>query len=224
MATMPIKDGGLGVYTMADTDAAPHYMKSLTTIYFGGVRNTLPSSFALNDREYLLWQYNKKEHAMDFLKSIPISGMNQSVGSRQFSVVLQYRLDNGNPSRPADIIVYNWKYGKDVCFNVTGVSPFTSARTRNFTPGHAINVAVSRKVNKYLNICTTHGYGFKALDFTTLGELGEDTILFLKRVGNCLASHDANYKVGSSLFYRLGIIIQKGVGAQLVARLPTNSL
>lgn len=36
-----------------------------------------------------------------------------------------------------------------------------------------------------------------------------------------MAAHDANNNLGSSLYYRLGIIIQKGVGTQLVARLPT---
>lgn len=52
----------------------------------------------------------------------------------------------------------------------------------------------------------------------------EDTCIFLSRLKNRLASQDANSKVGGSLFHRIGITIQKSVGAQLVARLPTKSL
>lgn len=102
--------------------------------------------------------------------------------------------------RPADIMVYNWEDGRDVCMDVTGVSPFTSARTRNFAPGHAISAAVTRKNNKYLDKCTSHNYGFVVLAFSTFGELSADIISFLKRLGNCIARHDANFKIGNSLF------------------------
>lgn len=132
--------------------------------------------------------------------------------------------DSAGEAKHADILVYNREDGKDVFFDVTVVSPFTSARTRNYTPGHAISSAVSCKRNKYLDKCSAHGYGFNALAFTTLGELGEDTIIFMNKMRNCLIHHDANYKVGSSLFHRLGITIQKGVGAQLVARLPSTDV
>lgn len=126
--------------------------------------------------------------------------------------------------KPADVLVYNWEDGKDVCFDVTVVSPFTSARTRNYTPGHAISSAVSRKCTKYLDKCLSHGYGFNVLAFTTFYELGEDAIIFMKRLRNCFIRHDANYKIGCSLFHRIGITIQKGVGAHLVARLPSTDV
>lgn len=113
--------------------------------------------------------------------------------------------------KPADILVYNWIDGKDVCFDVTCVSPFTTARTRNFTPGHAISATITRKCHKYLDKCAALGYGFGVLAFSTLGELSEYKITFLRRLRNCLIGHDANSKVGDSLFHRLGIDIQKGV-------------
>ncbi|XP_026378263.1 uncharacterized protein LOC113272672 [Papaver somniferum] len=188
---------------------------------------------------------------MDLLKAIPIAGLNQAVGARQFSVVLQYRLgiplfeagsscsicarpwiygdhaihcvrevgpkfrhdmvrdafadmcykagvaarkevslgflsNSTNTQKPADILVYYWIDGKDVCFDVTWVFPFTSARTRSFTPDHAILAVVTRKMHKYLDQCASHGHGFQVLAFTTLGELSEDTVVFLKRLRNCL--------------------------------------
>lgn len=72
--------------------ATPHFMKNLEATYFDFVKETLPSCFVLNDRVSILWQHNREKHAMDFLKVIPIAGLNQVVISRQFSVVLQYRL------------------------------------------------------------------------------------------------------------------------------------
>ncbi|XP_026414846.1 uncharacterized protein LOC113310393 isoform X2 [Papaver somniferum] len=139
-------------------------------------------------------------------------------------VSLGFSSNNVYSLRPADILFYNWEDGKDVCMDVTGVSPFTSARTRNFTPGHAISATVTRKRDKYLDTCTAQGYGFVVLAFSTLGELGSEMISFLQRLRNCLVSHDANHKIGDSLFFRLGVVIQKGIGAQLVARIPAPNV
>lgn len=51
-----------------------------------------------------------------------------------------------------------------------------------------------------------------------------NSIEFLKRLKSYIGRHDVNIKVGNFLFIRIGLTIQKGVGAQLVARLPTSSL
>lgn len=59
---------------------------------------------------------------------------------------------------------------------------FPSQLPRLATSGRAISMAISHKRNKYLDKCSTHGYEFGVLDFTTLGELGEDTCVFLKRL------------------------------------------
>lgn len=48
-------------------------------------------------------------------------------------------------------------------------------------------------------------------------------ICFFKRLKNCLINNDAGSGSGSFIFHRLGVVIQKGVGAQLVARLPTKN-
>ncbi|XP_026411629.1 uncharacterized protein LOC113306930 [Papaver somniferum] len=144
MVTLPIKDGGLGVYTMADTfkycylascaqtrhlqdvilqhttsfdvsqqyhhalqvyiqicglspsqfninDVAPHLMKSLAATYFDAIKKELPNKYSLSARDIDLWQCNRTKHAMDFLKVVPIHGLNQAVVPRQFRAVLNYR-------------------------------------------------------------------------------------------------------------------------------------
>ncbi|XP_026403713.1 uncharacterized protein LOC113299002 [Papaver somniferum] len=137
LATLPIKDGGFGIYTLNDTcqycflascaqnqhlqqsilkqssvldpsfrfkhalqsftqvcglsvsgfsinDAAPQYMKTLAVIYFGAVKERIPTNFSLTDRDLTLWHCNRTPHAMDFLKAIPIHGINQAIAPRQF--------------------------------------------------------------------------------------------------------------------------------------------
>lgn len=111
----------------------------------------------------------------------------------------------------------------NICSNITGVSPFAGDGLRCFALERAISAAVSRKRNKYLDKCLSEGYSFGILAFTTLGELGEDMIVFLKRLGNCLAKYDVNNKIGRFLFHRIGLAIHKGVRAQIVTRLPTIS-
>ncbi|XP_026445253.1 uncharacterized protein LOC113345800 [Papaver somniferum] len=137
---------------------------------------------------------------------------------------LGFSSDTKSSLKPADILVYNWKNCKDMCFDVTNVSPFSKGGNRSFTPDHAISAAITRKRNKYVDICSSSGYGFGVLVFSTLGELGDDVVVLLKRLKNCMSSHDGNSSLGSFLISRLGIIIQKGVGAQIVARLLARSV
>ncbi|XP_026379082.1 uncharacterized protein LOC113273647 [Papaver somniferum] len=198
----------------------------------------------MSARDSVLWKCNRVKHAQDYLLAVPISGLNQCLGPRQFRDVLCYRLgiplfvDNSlcpscNKSmdifgdhalhcakdigykfrhdvvrdviidicykanvpvrkevslglrtndekdlKPADILVLNWENGKYVCMDVTGVSPFTGDGVRSFVPGKAISDAVSHKRTKYLDKCAAHGYGLGVLAFSTLGELGEDTLFF----------------------------------------------
>lgn len=65
-----------------------------------------------------------------------------------------------------------------MCLDVTGVSSFTGGGVHTFTSGLSIKNDVTRKNAKYLEKCTSHGYGFGTLAFTILGELGDDTIDF----------------------------------------------
>ncbi|XP_026390298.1 uncharacterized protein LOC113285742 [Papaver somniferum] len=115
-------------------------------------------------------------------------------------VTLGFLSDSVNVLTPVDILVYNWDNSKDICLDVIVVSPFTRSGFHNFTPGHAIVAAVKHKSNKYLDNCSIHGYGFGVLVFSILGELDEDLIVFLKRLKNCLSSHNANTKWAVLIF------------------------
>ncbi|MFS7949243.1 hypothetical protein Hanom_Chr06g00569271 [Helianthus anomalus] len=65
---------------------------------------------------------------------------------------------------------------------------------------------------------------FVPFAFNTFGALAHDAVRFLKRVQQVVSSNTAHVKGQNFVFSRLGFAIQKGVAAQLVARLPTISL
>lgn len=67
-------------------------MHSLAVQYFANVTKDMPSLFNMSRRDSVLWQCNKTKHAQDYLLAIPIDGLGQKLGPRQFCAVLSYRL------------------------------------------------------------------------------------------------------------------------------------
>ncbi|MFS7918152.1 hypothetical protein Hanom_Chr03g00197471 [Helianthus anomalus] len=60
--------------------------------------------------------------------------------------------------------------------------------------------------------------------FDTFGALAPDAVRFLKRVQQVVSCNTAHVKGHNFVFSRVGFAIQKGLAAQLVARLPAVSL
>ncbi|XP_056686000.1 uncharacterized protein [Spinacia oleracea] len=50
-------------------------------------------------------------------------------------VPLGFLSEEGRDLRPADLLVYSWDKGKNVCLDVTGISPFTGPGVDAFAPG-----------------------------------------------------------------------------------------
>nr|GEZ85499.1 ABC transporter A family member 9-like [Tanacetum cinerariifolium] len=51
--------------------------------------------------------------------------------------------------RPADMLLYSWNVGRDVCVDLTGSSPLTQTRMVDFVSGRAVLEAAQRKRAKY---------------------------------------------------------------------------
>jgi hypothetical protein len=83
---------------------------------------------------------------------------------------------------------------------------------------------VERKRKKYDAKCEENGYNFIPFAFSTFRELGEDAHDLLASIDSFFVSNSGSTKSRAYTFHRLAFCIQKGVGAQLVARLPTNFL
>ncbi|GKG40820.1 hypothetical protein Tco_0470032, partial [Tanacetum coccineum] len=51
--------------------------------------------------------------------------------------------------RPADVLLYSWGVGRDVCVDLTWSSPLTQTGMVDFVPGRAVAEAAQRKRVKY---------------------------------------------------------------------------
>ncbi|GJR58445.1 hypothetical protein Tco_1500607 [Tanacetum coccineum] len=93
-------------------------------------------------------------------------------------------LDMGRdkPLRRADMLLYSWDRGLDVCVDLTGSSPLTQTGMVDFVPGRAVIDDAQRKRGKYMDKCASIGYGFLLFSFSSLGELEADAVTLLKRI------------------------------------------
>ncbi|GJT65284.1 hypothetical protein Tco_1016764 [Tanacetum coccineum] len=133
-----------------------------------------------------------------------------------------FRSGDGKDLRPADLLLFNWLQGKDACLDVTGISPFAGMGAKSWAPAVALLNAVEKKKKKYASICEDNGYKFIPFAFSTFGEFDKDALDTLLRIKSISISHSNNVKSGEFIFHRVSFCIQKGVGAQLVSRLPSN--
>ncbi|GKE41965.1 hypothetical protein Tco_1469249 [Tanacetum coccineum] len=86
------------------------------------------------------------------------------------------------PLCPANMLLYSWDRGLDVCVDLTGSSPLTQTGLTDFIPGCAVMDATHRKRVKYEAKCLDIGYGFLPFSFSSLGELEKDAVALLKRI------------------------------------------
>ncbi|GKF26773.1 hypothetical protein Tco_0082667 [Tanacetum coccineum] len=89
----------------------------------------------------------------------------------------------------ADMLLYSWDGGLDVCVDMTGSSPLTQTGMVDFVPGRAVIDAAQRKRGKYMAKCAAIGYGFLPFSFSSLVELEADSVTLLKRIRKCCYSY-----------------------------------
>ncbi|MFS8014631.1 hypothetical protein Hanom_Chr15g01346771 [Helianthus anomalus] len=80
--------------------------------------------------------------------------------------------------------------------------------------------AESKKVDKHAKACADNQHAFVPFAFDTFGSLAPEAIHLLTRVQKVVHSSCSSTGGQGFVFNRLGFAIQKGVAAQLVARLP----
>ncbi|GKG34118.1 hypothetical protein Tco_0434277, partial [Tanacetum coccineum] len=68
------------------------------------------------------------------------------------------------------------------------------------------------------------GYEFLPFSFSSFGELEKDAVTLLKRVQKFSMAQDIRACAAVHIFNRISFSIAKGVGAQIVYRLPSNLL
>ncbi|GJW41336.1 putative reverse transcriptase domain-containing protein [Tanacetum coccineum] len=106
--------------------------------------------------------------------------------------------------------------GRDKGLRPTGMA--------DFVPGRAVIDAAQRKRVKYMTKCANIRYGFLPFSFSSFGELEKDVVTLLKRVRKFSMAKDIGARAAVHIFNKIGFSIAKGVGAQIVPRLPSNLL
>ncbi|GJZ82274.1 hypothetical protein Tco_0647447 [Tanacetum coccineum] len=142
-----------------------------------------------------------------------------------FSVLPYSYLPYGDKAlRPADILLYSWDGGLDVCVDLTGSSPLTrTGMTILRTESRGLTAAQRNVVSKWIK-CAAIGYGFLPFSFSSLGELEANAVTLLKRIRKFSMVQDIGARAAIHIFNRISFAIAKGVGAQIVSRLPSNLL
>ena len=130
-------------------------------------------------------------------------------------------LDRRSTLRPADVIVYGWVGGKHACVDLTGVSPLVGLGVRPFTLGQAALKAASSKVAKHEKACSDNQHAFIPFAFDTFGFLAPEVVDLLHRIQKVKHSNVISPRFMNVVFTRICFAIQKGLAAQLVARLPS---
>ncbi|GJX62058.1 hypothetical protein Tco_0294958 [Tanacetum coccineum] len=120
----------------------------------------------------------------------------------------------------ADILVFGWAGGKHACVDLTGVSPLVGLMDNESVAGQAALKAESSKVAKHEKAYLENQHVFIPFAFDTFGFLAPEADEFLNRVQRVVQSNFSTPKTQNFIFSRIGFAIQKGVAAQLFARLP----
>jgi hypothetical protein len=89
-----------------------------------------------------------------------------------------------------------------------------------FTVGQAALKDASSKVAKHEKACSDNQHAFIPFAFDTFGFLVSEVADILHRIQRVMHSNVMSPRSIDVLFTRIGFAIQKGLAAQLVARLP----
>nr|GEV89605.1 putative reverse transcriptase domain-containing protein [Tanacetum cinerariifolium] len=132
--------------------------------------------------------------------------------------------DERSTFKPADVLVFGWVEGKHACVDLTEVSPLVGLSNRGFTVGQAALKAALEKVTKQEKSCIENQYVFIHFVFDTFGFFAPEAVELLSQVQRVMHSNVMTPRSPDVIFKRIGFVIQKGLAAQLVARLPFTTM
>ncbi|GJV65072.1 reverse transcriptase domain-containing protein [Tanacetum coccineum] len=203
--------------------AAPKLMKKLADIYFTSVTQMVESTFSLSTRQMALWKSQMKDISLTGMEG----GSRSLACSRVFMVIFWRTMrcvcwissgkevniglggERDKSLRPADVLLYSWDVGRDVCVDLTGSSPLTQTGMVDFVPGRAVTEAAQRKRVKYEAKCADIGYGFLPFSFSSFGELKKDAVTLLKRIQKFSMAQDIGARAPVYIFNRISFSITK---------------
>ena len=132
----------------------------------------------------------------------------------------------GQGGKPADVFLPHWEQGKDAALDVTVVNPLQDALVDGAaqTPGHALEVAHKRKLDKSWEACNQEGISFIPIAAESLGAWHKSAVAQVKKLGSAKARHTGEEESQeiSRLFQRLSIALMRGNAALFNNRVPSQ--
>ena len=133
----------------------------------------------------------------------------------------------GDDRRPADVLVPHWTGGLDTSWDMTVIHPLQAATVAGAAanPGHALEVAVTRKNRGALEDCRRQGIKFIPLAMESLGGWHELAVGEIRKLAAALARQTGQEEkeAKSHLFQKLSILLVRGNGALFVNRIPEST-
>ena len=130
----------------------------------------------------------------------------------------------GNNQRPADIFIPRWAGGRDAALDVTVTHPLQDAtRARAAAaPGHALAQAYKNKMRGTAEQCDQQGIAFIPMVAESLGGWHKVALDQMRKLGSALARHTGQEEgeTISHLLTRASVLLQKGLSALLLNRIP----
>ena len=129
-------------------------------------------------------------------------------------------------ARPADVFIPGWAGGRAAALDVTVVHPLQDAtRARAAVePGYALSYAYTNKMRGTADLCDQQGIAFIPIVAESMGGLHNIAIQQLRKLGSALARHTGTDESESinHLMTRTSILLQKGLSALLLNRIPNH--
>ena len=133
---------------------------------------------------------------------------------------------SGQGGKPADVLILLWSGGKDAALDVTVINPLQEAEVHGAatTPGHALNTAHKRKLDKSWEDCHRQGIEFVPIAVESLGAWHKSAVAEIVKLGSALARQTGEEESTTvqRLFQQLSLSLMRGNAALLNNRNPVG--
>ena len=128
-------------------------------------------------------------------------------------------------SRPADILLPTWNYGRPAALDIHIISPLQqqTAGETTFTHDHALQVGIQRKLASHLSACRSAGVDFIPIMTEVLGGLAEDTISIIRSFGEAIGQRvgpQSSTTCTKKLFHHVAVSLWRGNASLWLHRRP----
>ena len=134
----------------------------------------------------------------------------------------------GQGEKPADVFIPRWAGAHDAALDVTVINPLQDAQVQGAanTPGHALESAQKRKLDKSWEACHRQGIEFIPIAVESLGAWHKSAIVQVTKLGSALARQNGDEEgvTVQRLFQQLSVALMRGNAALLSNRCPANHL